>query len=158
MVSVLACYVILPDSTITVRSWGGHGITKWVTESSITRRLRHGIQSDLLVDQSYGTSTWKLKYGGRGQYLWSWISGEKKDKIISQTGLDKIDILLSAKVNQTLKNYFSFPFPFIKQVNPSLLSFWCLIPSNPKRRLGWYFLDMLRLHGTVFMPPAVAGF
>lgn len=51
------------------------------------------------------------------------ISGEKKDKIISQTGLDKIDILLSAKVNHTLKNYFSFPFPFIKQVNPSLLSF-----------------------------------
>ena len=48
---------------------------------------------------------------------------KKKDKIISQTGLDKIDILLSAKVNHTLKNYFSFPFPFIKQVNPSLLSF-----------------------------------
>ena len=152
MVSVLACYVILPDSTITVRSWGGHGIAKWVTESSITRRLRHGIQSDLW-DINLKAEKWRKRSISLKLNQW-W----KKNKIISQTGLDKIDILLSAKVIHTLKNYFSFPFPFIKQVNPSLLSFWCLIPSNPIRRLGWYFFDMLRLHGTVFMPPAVAGF
>ena len=157
MVSVLACYVILPDSTITVRSWGGHGIAKWVTESSITRQTAWysiwSVGRSKLWDINLKAEIWEEEVN-----IFESISGEKKDKIISQTGLDKIDILLSAKVNHTLKNYFSFPFPFIKQVNPSLLSFWCLIPSNPKRRLGWYFLDMLRLHGTVFMPPAVAGF
>lgn len=157
MVSVLACYVILPGSTITVRSWGGHGITKWVTESSITRQTAWysiwSVGRSKLWDINLKAEEW------RKRSISLKVSVVKnKDKIISQTGLDKIDILLSAKVNHTLKNYFSFPFPFIKQVNPSLLSFWCLIPSNPKRCLGWYFLDMLRLHGTVFMPPAVAGF